>query len=97
MPRRTFETETPLQALLVEQALVLARQLEQTAAEAPDGQVLARVEALAVPAGREWTRQAVEAALQAQAERAEKKGPPAGAAPAAGRRPGPRGGRRGTS
>ena len=63
MPRRTFETDTPLQALLVEQALLLARQLEQTAADAPDGHVLARVEALAVPAGREWTRQAVQAAL----------------------------------
>ena len=97
MPRRTFATDTPLQALLVEQALLRARQLEQAAADAPDGHVLARVEALAVPAGRELTRQAVEAALQAQAERAEKKGRPAGAASAAGGRPGPRGGRRGTS
>ena len=97
MPRRTFETDTPLQALLVEQALLLARQLEQTAADAPDGHVLARVEALAVPAGREWTRQAVQAALQAQAQRAEKKGRPAGSAPAAGRRLGRRGTPRGTS
>jgi hypothetical protein len=97
MPRRTFEADTPLQALLVEQALLLARQLEQAAAEAPDGRVLARVEALAVPAGRALTRQAVEAALQAQAERAEKKGRPAGGAPAAGAAPGPRGTPRATS
>ena len=83
MPRRTFRAETPLQALLVEQALLLARQLERTAAEAPDGQVLAQVEAAAVPAGRELTRKAVEAALQAQAEAAEKKGPPAAPAAAA--------------
>ena len=97
MPRRTFETDTPLQALLVEHALLLARQLEQAAADAPDGHVLARVEALAVPAGREWTRQAVQAALQAQAQRAEKKGRPAGSAPAAARRLGRRGTPRGMS
>ena len=34
---RTFHADTPLQALLVEQALLLARQLEQTADDAPDG------------------------------------------------------------
>jgi hypothetical protein len=74
MTRRTFEAETPLQALILEQALLLARQLEQTADSAPDGQVLSKVEAFAVPAGRELTRKAVEAALQAQAQSAEKKG-----------------------
>ena len=74
MNKRTFRAETPLQALLVEQALLLAKQLEAAADAAPDGQVLARVEALAVPAGRALTRTAVEAALQAQAEAAEKKG-----------------------
>jgi len=74
MNPRTFRAETPLQALLVEQALLLAQQLEQTADTAPDGQVLSRVEALAVPAARELARRAVEAALQAQAEAAEKKG-----------------------
>ena len=83
MRPQTFQAETPLQVLLVEQALLLAQQLEQTAHEAPDGQVLARVEALAVPAARELARQAVEAALQAQAEQAEKKGRPAAPAPAA--------------
>jgi hypothetical protein len=63
---------------LLEQAMLLARQLEQTAQAAPDGQVLARVEALAVSAAREFARQAVHAALQAQAEAVEKN-----------RRPGP--------
>ena len=78
MPQRTtFHAETTLQALLLEQALLLARQLEATADSAPDGLVLSRVEALAVPAAQELARQAVQAALQAQAERAEKKGPPA--------------------
>src|SRR5262245_23259530 len=85
MPQRTtFHAETPLQALLVEQALLLARQLEQTADAAPDGHVLARVEALAVPAARELARQAVQAALQAQAEAAEKKGRPPAPVPAGG-------------
>lgn len=82
MNSRTFRAETPLQALLVEQALLLAKQLETTADAAPDGQVLAQVEALAVPAGRELTRQAVEATLQAQAQAAEKKGRRAAPAPA---------------
>jgi hypothetical protein len=74
MARRTFHTDTPLQALLVEQALLLARQLEQTADAAPDGQVLAAVEATAVPAARELARKAVQATLQQQAPAAEKKG-----------------------
>jgi hypothetical protein len=89
MNPRTYRAETPLQALLVEQALLLAQQLEQTADAAPDGQVLSRVEALAVPAARELARRAVEAALQAQAAAAEKKGrraAPARAAAASGTR-----------
>lgn len=72
--RTTFHADTPLQALLLEQALLLAGQLQSTADAAPDGQVLARVEALAVPAARELARQAVQATLQAQADAAEKKG-----------------------
>lgn len=97
MTQRTFQAQTPLQALLLEQALLLARQLEQTADNAPDGQVLARVEALAVPAARELARQAVQATLQAQAEQAEKKGRPPGAARAATGSPGTRGPRGATS
>ena len=97
MTQRTFQAQTPLQSLLLEQALLLARQLEATATAAPDGQVLARVEALAVPAARELARQAVQAALQAQAEQAEKKGRPPGAAPAATSSPGTRGPRGATS
>jgi hypothetical protein len=87
MPRRTFQTQTPLEALLVEQALLLARRLQKAADDAPDGQVLAAVEATAVPAGRELTRKAVGAALQAQAPAAEKRGRrPAPAPRAAGAR-----------
>ena len=95
--RTTFHADTPLQALLAEQALLLAKQLEATADAAPDGQVLARVEALAVPAARELARQAVQATLQAQAQAAEKKGRRPAAAPAAPGSPGTRGGRGATS
>jgi hypothetical protein len=80
--RRTFHAETPLQALLVEQSRLLAPHLERTAAAAPDGQVLAQVEAPAVPAARELARQAVQATLQAQAEAAGRKGRPAAPVPA---------------
>jgi hypothetical protein len=83
MTQRTFQAQTPLQTLVLEQALLLAKQLEQAADEAPDGQVLAQVEALAVPAARELARQAVQATLQAQAPAAEKKGRPAVPVPAA--------------
>ena len=91
MTSRTFRAETPLEALVLEQALLLARQLQQAADAAPDGHVLAAVEAAAVPAGRELTRQAVQAALQAQAQVAEKKGRRAAAAPAVASSPGTRG------
>jgi hypothetical protein len=80
------EVRTPLEALLVEQALLMARELQAAADAAPDGRVLADAELVAVRAGRELTRKALEAALQAQAEGAEKRGrrpAPAAAAPAA--------------
>jgi hypothetical protein len=91
MARRTSHADTPLQALLLEQALLLARQLEHAADNAPAGRALAAVEAAAVPAGRELTRKAVEAALQAQAGRAEKKGRRGAPAPCATSPPGPSG------
>ena len=74
---------TPLEALLVEQALALARELGAIAEAAPDGHVLAEAEQAAVRLGREFTRRALEATLQAQAAAAEKKGRPAVPAPAA--------------
>jgi hypothetical protein len=76
MPHQV-EVRTPLEALLVEQALLTARELQSAA----DGRVLAVAELVAVRAGRELTRKALEAALQAQASGAEKRGRPA--APAA--------------
>jgi hypothetical protein len=82
MPRQV-EVNTPLEELLVEQALLMARELQAAADSAPDGCVLADAELVALRAGRELTRRALQAALQAQAESAEKKGRPADSAPAA--------------
>lgn len=85
---RTFEAHTPLEALVLEQALLLAQQLQKTADEAPNGQVLSRVEAAAVPAARELARQAVQLTLQNQATAVEKKGQTAAAARTATSTPG---------
>lgn len=81
---RTFTARTELEAILVEQALAMAQELEAVSDAAPDGQVLAIAEAAAVRSGREFTRAALEAALRRQAGVAEKKGRPDGPAPAAG-------------
>lgn len=81
---RTVTIRTELEAILVEQALAMARELEMVSDAAPDGQVLALAESAALRAGRELTRRALESTLQRQAESAEKKGLPADPAPAAG-------------
>jgi hypothetical protein len=78
MMERTFTARTEVEAILLEQALAMARELEMVSDAAPDGRVLAVSELAAIRAGR-----ALEATLQRQAGSAEKKGPPAGPAPAA--------------
>ena len=88
---RQVEVRTPLEELLVEQALLMARELQAAADSAPDGSVLAQAELVALRAGRELTRKALEAALQAQADAAEKKGRRAAPARAAVSRRGPSG------
>jgi hypothetical protein len=80
MERLVVEVETPLQRLILEQALALAQELEQAAEAAPDGQVLDRCEQVALGSGREFLRRALTAALEHQAQAVEKKGRPAGAA-----------------
>ena len=59
--------------------------MDRTANAAPDGQVLAQVEQLAVTRGREFTRKSLETVLNQQAEEVEKKGRAAGPANAADR------------
>ena len=83
MIRRTIEVEYDVELAAVEQALAMARELGAVADAAPDGHVLAQAEQAAVRLGREFTRRALEAALQQQADAAEKKGRPAGPARAA--------------
>lgn len=81
----TVEVNTPLEALLVEQALLMAHELQLATDQAPDGQVLEHAEATALAAGRELMRRGLEAALQTQADDAEKKTRRAAPAPAGGR------------
>jgi hypothetical protein len=81
---RMVEVRTELEAILVEQALAMARELELASDAAADGHVLAISEAVALRAGRELTRRALQATLQRQSDPAEQKAPPAGPAPAAG-------------
>lgn len=82
---RDIRVENPTEALLVEQALAMYRELKRTADAAPDGQVLAQAEMLAVAQGRELTRKNLEAVLGEQAREVEKKGRAADVVPAAAR------------
>src|SRR6266508_2991340 len=68
-----FRIADPVEALVVEQALALVRQLKQTCHEAPHGHVLVQAERAALAGDREWTRRALEADLNQQACPGEKK------------------------
>ncbi len=83
---------TPFQRLIVEQAFVLAQELEVAVDSAPRGQVVDRCESLLLGHGRDFLRRAMESSLQSRAESLEKKGGPPDSAPA-GRRDGTRGAR----
>ena len=82
MSARDLPRTDPVEALIVEQALALVRELKQTCQSAPHGHVLAQAEMVALSKGRELTRQALEAVLNQQAQEAEKKGCRRGPAPA---------------
>ena len=71
--RTSLYAETPFQRLLMEKALAMAQELERAGAAAADGHVLEELETLAVARGREFTRGALEGALQRQVEDVEKK------------------------
>jgi hypothetical protein len=57
----------------MERALVTAEELERAGAAAPDGHVLEELETLAMARGRDFTRGALEGALQSQVDELEKK------------------------
>lgn len=71
---RDVRVESPQEALIVEQALAMYREMRAAAAAAPDGQVLSTAESLAVARGRELTRKSLETVVQAEIESLEKKG-----------------------
>jgi hypothetical protein len=93
--RTTLVAETPLQRLMMEEALAMAQELERAGAAAADGRVLDELETLAMARGRDFTRGALEGALQSQVDELEKKLRSAAAADAAkgGVTKGPRRGR----
>lgn len=82
---RDIRVNDPTEALIVEQALAMVREMQRTATAAPEGHVLAQVEKVAMAQGRELTRQTLEAVLNDQAEEVEKKGRRVGPVPAADR------------
>ena len=69
----TMTARTELQQLLMERALAMAEELERAGAAAADGKVLDVLEGLAVDRGRDFTRSALEGALQREVEGFEKK------------------------
>jgi hypothetical protein len=81
---------TPTQRLVLEQALVMAKELEAAADSAPQGQVIDRCESFLLGNGRDFLRRVLESTLQSRAELLEKKGVPPDSASAA-RRDGTRG------
>jgi hypothetical protein len=64
---------TPTQRLIVEQAFVMAKELETAADSAPEGQVIDRCESFLLGHGRDFLRRVLESTLQARVERLEKK------------------------
>ncbi len=68
-----LDSLTPVQRLIVEQAFVLAKELESAAESAPDGQVINRRESLLLGNGRDFLRRVLESTLQSRAELLEKK------------------------
>jgi hypothetical protein len=93
---RDIRVSSPLERLVVEQALAMVRKMKRVADAAPDGKVLDQAERVAVAQGRELTRKSLEAVLNDQAAEVEKKGRRAGRA-RAGRRVNTAGAGRGRS
>lgn len=71
---RDIRVENPQEALIVEQALAMYREMRDAAAAAADGEVISAAESLALARGRELTRRSLETVLQAEIAAVEKKG-----------------------
>ena len=81
---------TPTQRLIVEQAFVMAQELEAEAEAAPEGRTIDRCESFLFGRGRDFLRRSLEATLQARVDSLEKKAAPLASANAE-RRNGSRG------
>ena len=68
-----LDSLTPIQRLIVEQAFVLAQELETAAESAPEGQLIDRCESLLLGNGRDFLRRALESTLQSRIGLLEKK------------------------
>ncbi len=68
-----LDSLTPAQRLIVEQAFVLAKELESAADSAPEGRVIDRCESFLLGNGRDFLRSVLESTLNPEA-RARKKG-----------------------
>ena len=79
----TLTLHSPVERLVVEQALLLAREVRALTAAAEPGRVLERCEDAAVAQGRQLTRLALESAAQEYIDGLEKKVPRCGPVPAA--------------
>ncbi len=84
---RDIRVNNPTEALLVEQALAMTREMNDTANAAADGKVLQEVEQLAITRGREFMQKSLEAVVNDQAQAVEKKARRDGRVPAADREP----------
>ena len=71
-----LDSLTTVQRLIVDQAFVLAKELESAADSAPEGQVIDRCESFLLGNGRDFLRRVLESTLQSRAELLEKKGAP---------------------
>src|SRR6185312_12375123 len=83
MTPEPIQPQTPLQRLILEQALLFAQQLESTAQQASHGRILDACETVTMGDGRTFLRNALAATLHHQAQQAEKKGRPPAPAPVA--------------
>ena len=72
---------TATQRLIVEQAFVMAQELEAAADSAPEGRVIDRCESFLLGNGRDFLRKVLESTLQTRAQVLEKKGAPPESAP----------------
>lgn len=82
MPTFTFECDSDAELALVCQAARFASEMHRLALAAPAGEALSAAETLALNAGRQFLRDAIQSAAQARIDSDEPKGGPHASAPA---------------